>query len=262
MQPDRARPAEIEPWTNRVFIHRFSVALLPVATRTGLSPNAISVAGLLCGLGAAFAYVHWRDPLMATFGLVLMIAWHICDGLDGKLARATGKSSDFGRLLDGVCDYATFVVVYLALALTSDIPAATVPLALLAGAAHALTSLHYEAERSLFIARANSGGTEIHPAASIERGYIDLQERATRGSATFDTTATASARQQYVREAAPMLKLLSFESANTRTILIWLTALAGAPWLFWVIELTVLPLLSVLVARRLRALEKRLITAA
>jgi phosphatidylglycerophosphate synthase len=262
MQPDRARPDEIEPWTNRAVVHRLSVLLLPLAIRSGISPNLVSVAGLLFGAAAAFAYMSWRSPMAAVAGFLLMIAWHVCDGLDGKLARATGRTSDLGRVLDGICDYATFIFVYLALALTSEAPLAMLLLAIAAGGAHALTSLHYEAERAIYIARADGRAAPVAQAVAIERGYLDLQTRVTRGSAAFDAAASPAVRQAYARAARPLMKLLSFESANTRTILIFLTALAGTPWLFWLIELTILPLLAWFVAGRLRTLENRLIAAA
>jgi phosphatidylglycerophosphate synthase len=259
MLPDRARPDEIEPWTNRAVVHRLADALLGPAVRAGISPNAVSVAGLAFGLAAAAAYANWRDPVLATLGLLLMIGWHVCDGLDGKLARATGRTSDLGRLLDGICDYATFIAVYLAIALSSGAPLPMLGLAVAAGAAHALTSLHYEAERAIYIARANGRAAALDPAAAIERGYLDLQSWTTRGSPAFDRAADDTQREAYVARAAPLLRLLSLESANTRTLLIWGAALLGAPWLFWVIELTLLPLIAWAVARRLRALEKGLI---
>lgn len=259
MLPDRARPDEIEPWTNRAVVHRAADALLPFAIRGGVSPNAVSIAGMLFGIGAAVAYTGWRDPILATLGLLLMVAWHVCDGLDGKLARATGRTSDLGRLLDGICDYATFIAVYVALALSSEAPLPMLGLAVAAGAAHAMTSLHYEAERALYIARAGGQQVSTVPAAAVERGYLDLQSLTTREAAHFDRRADTMQRGAYATAAAPLLRLLSLESANTRTLLIWATAIGGAPWLFWVIELTLLPLLSWTLARRLRNLEKGLL---
>jgi len=243
-------------------VHRLADALLPVAIRSGVSPNLVSVAGLAFGAAAAAAYSAWADPRFAFAGFLLMIGWHVCDGLDGKLARATGRTSDLGRMLDGVCDYATFILVYLALALTSAQPLQMLGLAVAAGAAHALTALHYEAERALFIARAQDRRPGVTPFATVERGYLNLQAWTTAGSAGFDAAASGRERAAYVDAAAGLLRLLSFESANSRTILIFACTVAGYPLLFWVLELTLFPLLSWLVARRLRRLEKRLLAAA
>jgi phosphatidylglycerophosphate synthase len=143
-----ARPTEIEPPSNRLVVHRASAALLPVAVRLDIHPNTVTFAGLLFGLAAAACYVHWTDWRLATAGFVLMIGWHIMDGLDGQLARATGRSSDLGRLLDGVADYATFIAVYLVLALTHPQPQLAFALAAAAGLAHALQSQFYEGERA------------------------------------------------------------------------------------------------------------------
>ncbi|RME61959.1 MAG: CDP-alcohol phosphatidyltransferase family protein, partial [Alphaproteobacteria bacterium] len=103
-----ARPPEIEEWSNRLFLHPAAERLLPWLMRWHVSPNAVSLAGLGAGIGAGLAYYHAGKPAMAVLGLTLMLAWHILDGADGKLARRTGRTSAFGAVLDGICDYGCF----------------------------------------------------------------------------------------------------------------------------------------------------------
>ena len=68
--------------------------------RTGVSANAITLAGLTLGLAAAGA------AALGQFGVALglVLASRLADGLDGAVARATTKS-DFGGFLDIVCDF-------------------------------------------------------------------------------------------------------------------------------------------------------------
>ncbi len=69
----------------------------------GVSADAVTLAGLALGLGAA-ALVAVGAPGVA---LVLVALSRLADGLDGAVARARGRS-DFGGLLDIVCDFAFY----------------------------------------------------------------------------------------------------------------------------------------------------------
>lgn len=78
-------------------------ALLPlvsVLAKVGVTPNQVTVAGLIISLVAAgFAAL---GHLYA--GIALFFLGACLDALDGSLARVTGNSTDRGRYLDSVCD--------------------------------------------------------------------------------------------------------------------------------------------------------------
>ncbi len=65
-----------------------------------MSPNVITVAGVAITLVAAWLASEGR---FVASGLVLIGA-ALFDLLDGALARATGKTSRFGAILDSTCD--------------------------------------------------------------------------------------------------------------------------------------------------------------
>jgi archaetidylinositol phosphate synthase len=67
----------------------------------GMSPNQVTIAGLVLVLANCGAYVWHRNSLWFGLGLALSFAF---DGLDGAVARRTGKSSKFGGYLDAVID--------------------------------------------------------------------------------------------------------------------------------------------------------------
>ena len=76
---------------------------VPVATflaRLGLSPNSITLAGLL--VAGASAYLLSIGYLWA--GGVVLLASGVFDLFDGALARVTNRVSRFGALLDSVSD--------------------------------------------------------------------------------------------------------------------------------------------------------------
>lgn len=265
--PEIGRPREIESLSNRYFIHRASAILLPAAIRIGVHPNVVSLAGLSFGLLAAAAYAQWRAPWMATLGLLAMLAWHICDGLDGQLARATGKTSAFGRYLDGACDYSTFIFVYIILAATraEDIgPVTSFGLAALAGAAHIVQAIYYEGERESYTRRLR-GLFEARPLrvphSVFEKGYDRLQRRLSDRERPVDAWLRqhdpATRLERYRERAAPILRTMAILSANGRTFAIWLTCLADMPELFWLWELIGLSIIALWLCRRLRTAEEQ-----
>ena len=77
----------------------------------GLSPNKISVLGLL--LSGATAYVLGIG-LFLVGGILLLVA-SVLDMADGALARLTGKATPFGGLLDSTADRVSEAVVFLGL---------------------------------------------------------------------------------------------------------------------------------------------------
>jgi archaetidylinositol phosphate synthase len=79
----------------------------------GLTPNKVTILGLASSLFAAWFYSEWRlNRLMLPAAAVLVLLSGLLDGLDGVLARATGRTSTFGGFLDSVVDrYSDAVVI-------------------------------------------------------------------------------------------------------------------------------------------------------
>jgi len=96
--------------------------LAPLARWLGvfLSPLALTLLGLLVGVGAAVAASHalWRLALTAW------LLNRLIDGVDGVLARQTHRQSEFGGYLDIVCDFAVYAAMPLGVALALDTRAA------------------------------------------------------------------------------------------------------------------------------------------
>ena len=74
--------------------------LVGVLAGLGVTPNALTVAGVLGNVGAAFLAA--RGEFLAA-GIVMLAASSL-DLLDGALARATGKATAFGSVFDAVMD--------------------------------------------------------------------------------------------------------------------------------------------------------------
>lgn len=78
----------------------------------GITPNMVSLAGFAGNLLAGWLIT--RDALLWA-GIVFLV-FSALDLVDGAVARATGKASDYGAVLDAVLDRASEVVILAACA--------------------------------------------------------------------------------------------------------------------------------------------------
>jgi phosphatidylglycerophosphate synthase len=86
--------------------------IVAVLARLGVSPNALSASQVVGGF-VVLALV----PEHPRLAFLLFVAVLLLDGLDGALARATGKASPFGGIVDQYCDHIREVTVVAGMAL-------------------------------------------------------------------------------------------------------------------------------------------------
>ena len=67
--------------------------------RTGVGPNAVTVAAFALSTGNSLLLLLHRNLL--AFGLALVFT-ELLDSVDGAVARATGRASRFGSYLDAI----------------------------------------------------------------------------------------------------------------------------------------------------------------
>jgi phosphatidylglycerophosphate synthase len=121
-----------------------------VLARLGVTANGLTFTGLALGLGGAAAialgHIGW--------GLALILANRLCDGLDGAVARVRGPS-DLGGYFDIVADFAFYVAIPLGFGVMAA--ANTLP-ALVLVASFVLTGVSFLA----FAVIAAKRGAETH----------------------------------------------------------------------------------------------------
>ncbi|MBS0273134.1 MAG: CDP-alcohol phosphatidyltransferase family protein [Proteobacteria bacterium] len=261
------RTSDIEEITNLYFIHPVSSRLTPLLADLHVSPNAVSFAGMAFGILAAISYYRYQDVRWVVAGFVLMILWHIMDGTDGQLARLTNSQSEFGKVIDGICDYTTFVAVYsaLALALSVQFGGWIWILAISAGVCHAVQSAAYEVQRqeyeywgmdrkSAALLALNAPLPDVPTAYfptrvmhMLNRLYVGVQLRVAGVPAGFDEkmaaclkeepAQAASLRARYRETFAPAVRRWSILSANYRTIGIFICAALSVPQYYFLFEI-------------------------
>ena len=84
----------------KVIAHHLTKPVITFLLRTKLTPNSLTLIGLLVSLGAAGAIIS-RHLFLGGF---LILFAGLFDLADGALARATGQDTRIGALLDSIVD--------------------------------------------------------------------------------------------------------------------------------------------------------------
>lgn len=84
-----------------------------MAHDVGLTPNHLSILGILFAFFSALTYAMWnRHPAMLIVASAFLLISGFCDALDGVVARLYGETTTFGGFLDSLLDrYADAIVL-------------------------------------------------------------------------------------------------------------------------------------------------------
>jgi phosphatidylglycerophosphate synthase len=103
----------------------FAMALAVRGPIRHIHPTTVTALAAVAGLAAAAA--AWQGAYLPALGLWALN--RLLDGLDGTLARLTGRQSDLGAYLDILLDHLVYAAIPLGLAMAAGTPAALVALA-------------------------------------------------------------------------------------------------------------------------------------
>ena len=105
---------EIEELADVYFFRPLGALAAWAAMPLGISPTAMTIfAGVVGTVGGYCLY----DDARGLLGFALLILHGIFDSADGQLARLTGRTSEFGRILDGLAGYVAEGTAYVAIAM-------------------------------------------------------------------------------------------------------------------------------------------------
>ncbi|MEE9317322.1 MAG: CDP-alcohol phosphatidyltransferase family protein [Rhodospirillales bacterium] len=105
-----------EPLKVSIFplIRWFSGRLTPILVALPITPNQISIAGLLFGLSACWLF-SLGGYVWSLAGAGLFFVCYVLDFCDGEVARAKNLTSDFGHKLDTFVDWIVHTAFFLGL---------------------------------------------------------------------------------------------------------------------------------------------------
>ncbi|TAL02193.1 MAG: CDP-alcohol phosphatidyltransferase family protein [Rhodospirillaceae bacterium] len=268
------RTIEIEEFTNRYLIHPISGRLVPLLHRLDVHPNTVSLTGALCGAIAALCYFNYDNRHAAIAGLIFMLGWHVLDGADGQLARLSGKVTASGYVIDGICDYTTFILVYVALALRMSASHGTGMwiIVVMAGMSHMVQAAAFELQRASYnkwisgkaladdmsrdkprdpSAGALSGMARIY--ALAQRPFRPIPDEIGKRLRTFGLSNADQAAEAYRKYFRRGVLRWSWLSANNHTIAIFVACYLGYPTLYFLFEIFALNAALVFLVRMNRA---------
>ncbi len=106
-------------WIRRVNHPAGAMLALPLYP-TRVTPNVVTVAGLVAHLVGAILVATLPVPGPPPTVLVILLVWQLAfslDCADGQLARARGQASAFGAWFDQLIDVVSHAAVYTSLSL-------------------------------------------------------------------------------------------------------------------------------------------------
>ena len=266
MMVNGGKPLEVEGFFDQRFYTPLGGWIAKQLGSTRLTPDHVSWLSVVVAGAAAAAYLV---PTLAgaLAGSALFLLSGVLDSADGQLARATGRTSELGETLDGVCDTLSFGLVYLAAGIGfvvqghgSAVP--IVVLAVLAMVSHSIQSSLVDFERQLFIHFVTGRGRVLREAPELLRlertvaqaggegwwpqllrrlrlGYCARQRRWLASSVALLDLHHARVQPdpdrrrwfagRYARATGRMLKAWTVLAPNSHTLGVLLAGLA--PWL-------------------------------
>lgn len=266
-----------------IYLYRpWGYALAVLAHRLGMTPNQVTVIGMVIGslAGPLFFVDDLRYNLL---GIFLWMCGQAFDGADGQLARMADMRSRLGRMLDGIADNVKFTSLYVALGLRLVYEMGTgwaFLIAVVAGVTHSYQSALADFYRNaylFFVVNPNKAEQDNaeplreeyralrwleHPLEKLlMRGYITYttrQERwcgaslalQRRARTLLGTAFPDALREAYRRLNRPLLKYYNALTTNTRMIVLYASVFTGNLYLFFGFEIFVLNTIMLLLLFR------------
>lgn len=267
-----------------------------LAKRLGITPNAITIASIFLGIGAGIAF-YYSNIWVNIVGILLLVWANSFDSADGQLARMTKQYSRIGRILDGVSGDLWFASIYVAICLRENAtspffmehPWVIWVVAVVSGIFHAkqAATADYYRQFHLYFLKGEEG-SELDSSADLRRKYDGMswsgnfwakltlmfytnytanQEalapamQRMRGSLKkiFPSgVASESFRATFRRNSLPLMKYTNILSFNWRSIALFVSILAGEPWLYFAFELVVLNAILLYMVARHESMCRRL----
>jgi phosphatidylglycerophosphate synthase len=167
---------EIEELVDVYFFRRLGIVFALLARALRLTPTAVTFGAMAAG---AVGGVLLMSPRYALAGVGLLIMHGVLDSSDGQLARLTGRSTEFGRMMDGIAGYVTHVAMYLGIvasAMQRGYGWSILALAVAAGFCTIVHAQMYDYHRTTYASYAIKG--EVLPAISgtPHGGIVGLYE--------------------------------------------------------------------------------------
>lgn len=269
---------DTEEWLDVHFTRPIGLAFALLWNKFDIHPNVITILSIFLGMGAGWMF-HYTDLWSNICGVLLLMFANFCDSTDGQMARITGKKTLIGRMLDGFAGDVWFFCIYLAIVIrlwNQNIPGTDIQWGIWGFVLCALVGFGFHSKQSsladyyrqihLFFLLGKEGSEldNYQQQRAIYEGlpkndllartfyynyanYCKSQEKRTPQFQQFFARwksnpdfATETVRQQFLAGSRPLMKYTNLLTFNLRAIIIYVTCLLDCPWVYPLLELTVL----------------------
>ena len=269
---------DTEEWLDVHFTRPIGLAFALLWNKFDIHPNVITILSIFLGMGAGWMF-HYTDLWSNICGVLLLMFANFCDSTDGQMARITGKKTLIGRMLDGFAGDVWFFCIYLAIVIrlwNQNIPGTDIQWGIWGFVLCALVGFGFHSKQSsladyyrqihLFFLLGKEGSEldNYQQQRAIYEGlpkndllartfyynyanYCKSQEQRTPQFQQFFARwksnpdfATETVRQQFLTGSRPLMKYTNLLTFNLRAIIIYVTCLLDCPWVYPLLELTVL----------------------
>ena len=275
--------AEAEELLDLIFYRPIAFVFVKLIYRLPITPNQVTFLSLLAGFASAWCFLPGTREGFVWAGIWYAVA-NTLDCGDGMLARLQKSGTPFGRLVDGVVDWAISVAIFIALA--HGLGAATGNplmwwLAAAGGGTSALHAIVFDYIQQEYIC--NVRGNRNFLSKELERVNAELEERGAKGGRWWSRLGlgiylrylTLQAKSQFKENGEQQAPPALFREYNFRLMRWWtvlgattnrtgliVAAILGRPDLFcWIVAIpgNLYLLTMLLVQRRTqRRLEQKL----
>ncbi len=279
---------DTEEWLDVHFTRPIGLAFALLWNKFDIHPNVITIVSIFLGLGAGWMF-HYTDLWSNICGVLLLMFANFCDSTDGQMARLTGKKTLIGRMLDGFSGDVWFFAIYIGIVARlwhQHIPFTNIEWGIWGFALCALAGFGFHSKQSsladyyrqihLFFLLGKEGSEldnyrqqrqiyENLPKGEVlsrlfyynYANYCKSQEQRTPQFQQFfarwksdAALQTEDVRQQLLTGSRPLMKYTNLLTFNSRAITIYVTCLLGCPWVYPLVELTVLQAMYVYMHRK------------
>ena len=279
---------DTEEWLDVHFTRPIGLAFALLWNKFDIHPNVITIVSIFLGLGAGWMF-HYTDLWSNVCGVLLLMFANFCDSTDGQMARLTGKKTLIGRMLDGFSGDVWFFAIYIGIVArlwNQHIPFTNIEWGIWGFVLCALAGFGFHSKQSsladyyrqihLFFLLGKEGSEldnyrqqrqiyENLPKDEVlsrlfyynYANYCKSQEQRTPQFQQFfarwksdAALQTEDVRQQLLAGSRPLMKYTNLLTFNSRAITIYVTCLLGCPWVYPLVELTVLQTMYVYMHRK------------
>ncbi len=270
---------ETENYIDRVFYRPIGFVIAKALTKTGITPNMVTILSIFVGSGAGICFFFPYSIKYALLGIMFLVVANILDCVDGQLARMTGIKSEIGRILDGFAGDVWYFFIYLAFIYRSINYFESVPYISFIVWAVALWTAYnhinqagiidyYKTLHLFFISKEK--GKEFESSEHIklrmaqmpkgvnkffswfylsytknqERQTPELQKMLKRLKEKYGNDLPDDVRIAFRAKSVKLMPLLDLLSFNARTVFLFGTVLLNVVWVYFIWEIVVLTVIK------------------